>query len=550
MTDRSTTETNVYNDSLVHPEQLEKLPPCQANCPIGTDVRGWVGLIAQRKKLGYTRDEAYVRAWEHLTEFNPFPATTGRICPHPCTADCNRTEKDGPVAVNAVERFLGDWAIKKKLRIPKLETDTKPETIGVIGAGPAGLSFAYQMARRNYRVTVYEKASEPGGMLRYGIPGYRLPKDVLSAEIQRIVDLGAEIQLNATVGESVSVDQIRSQHDVLFLGIGAQLSRRLGVPGEDGEGYWTGTDYLRWLNRGQTPDLGKRVAVIGGGNTAIDSARAARRSGADVTILYRRTRNEMPAIESEIEEAVAEDIRFEFLVAPLQIERNGAAIRSVVVQRMELGPPDASGRRSPRPIEGSEVELPFDSVIVAISQEPDWHRLEHLNATRGRLETTQSGRVANDLWAGGDTLGSGIAGLAIAQGRKAAIDVHARLRGLPPPEPDGNPTISADRVKPAYYRQQDPLTVPRRAVDTWLSEPDREIHETISERAFLEETSRCLSCGQCFGCEHCWTYCNPGAFSRLEEVQPGAYFSLSIEMCEACRKCVEVCPCGFLSVRS
>ncbi len=550
MTARLTTETNVYNDSLVHPEQLEKLPPCQANCPIGTDVRGWVGLIAQRKKLGYTRDEAYVRAWEHLTEFNPFPAITGRICPHPCTADCNRTEKDDPVAINALERFLGDWAIKKKLRIPKLETDTKRESIGVIGAGPAGLSFAYQMARRNYRVTVYEKASEPGGMLRYGIPGFRLPKDILGAEIQRIVDLGAEIQLNSTVGESVSVDQIRSRHDVLFLGIGAQLSRQLGVPGEDGEGCWTGTTYLGWVNRGRTADLGKRVAVIGGGNTAIDAARAARRSGADVTVLYRRTRNEMPAIESEIEEAMAENIGFEFLVAPLRIERHGAAIRSVVVQRMELGPPDASGRRSPRPIEGSEVELPFDTVIVAISQEPDWDRLEDFNASGGRVETTKSGRVASDLWAGGDTLRSGIAGLAIAQGRKAAIDVHTRLRGLPPPEHNEKPTISADRVKPAYYRQQDPLTVPHRAVETWLVEPDREIHETISEQAFLEETSRCLSCGQCFGCEHCWTYCNPGAFARLEEVRPGAYFSLSIEMCEACRKCVEVCPCGFLSVRS
>jgi NADPH-dependent glutamate synthase beta subunit-like oxidoreductase/ferredoxin len=550
VTDPITTESNVYNDSLVHPEQLEKLPPCQANCPIGTDVRGWVGLIAQRKRLGYTRDEAYMRAWEHLTEFNPFPATTGRICPHPCTADCNRTEKEGPVAINALERFLGDWAIKKELRIPKLENDTKRESIGVIGAGPAGLSFAYQMARRNYPVTVYEKASEPGGMLRYGIPGYRLPKDILRAEIQRIVDLGVDLQLNAKVGKSVSVDQIRSRHDVLFLGIGAQLSRRLGVPGEDGEGCWTGTTYLRWVNRGRTTALGKRVAVIGGGNTAIDAARAARRSGADVTLLYRRTRNEMPAIESEIEEAVAEDIRFEFLVAPIRIERNGKAIQSVIAQRMELGPPDASGRRSPQPIEGSEVELPFDSVIVAISQEPDWHHLEDLNPSGRQVETTESGRADSDLWAGGDTLRSGIAGLAIAQGRNAAIDVHAGLRDLAPPEHHERPMIPADRIKLDYYRQRDPLTVPRRAVETWLTEPDREIHETISEQAFLEETSRCLSCGQCFGCEHCWTYCNPGGFTRLEEAQPGAYFSLSIEMCEACRKCIEVCPCGFLSVQS
>ncbi len=544
------TEANIYKDSLVFPEQLDKRPPCEANCPIGTDIRGWVGLIAQRKKLGYTRREAYLRAWEHLTEFNPFPATTGRICPHPCTVECNRTDKDGPVAVNALERFLGDWAIDKKLSTQKLETDTKPESIGVIGSGPAGLSFAYQMARRNYSVTVYERASEPGGMLRYGIPGYRLPKDILRAEIQRLIDLGVEFQLNATAGKSVSVDQLRSRHDVLFLGIGAQLSRKLGVPGEDGAGCWSGTDYLGRVNCGEAPDLGERVAVIGGGNTAIDAARAARRSGAQVTVLYRRTRNEMPAIESEIDDAMVEDVQFEFLVAPIRIERQDDVIQSVTIQRMELGRPDESGRRSPQPIEGSQAALPFDSVVVAISQEPDWLHLEEFNGNGGRLETTDSGRVKRDVWAGGDTLGSGIAGLAIAQGRKAAIDVHSRLRGLPRSKQDARPAIPADRVAPDYYDRKDPVPAPRRAVETWLSEPDREIHETISEQAFLQETSRCLSCGRCFGCEHCWTYCNPGAFTRLEEVQPGAYFSISLEMCEGCRKCVEVCPCGFLSVRA
>lgn len=543
------TEANIYEDSLVFPEQLDKRPPCQTGCPIGTDIRGWVGLIAQRKKLGYTRNEAYLKAWKHLTEFNPFPATTGRICPHPCTADCNRTEKDGPIAVNALERFLGDWAISNKISTTKVETDTKPESIGVIGAGPAGLSFAYQMARRNYRVTVYEKESEPGGMLRYGIPEYRLPKEVLRAEIQRLVDLGVEFQLNATAGKSVPVDQLRSRHDVLFLGIGAQLSRKLGVPGEDGPGCWTGTDYLGRVNRGDAPNLGERVAVIGGGNTAIDAARAARRSGAQVTVLYRRTRNEMPAIESEIDEAIAEDVQFEFLVTPIRIERQDEAIQSLTIQRMELGRRDESGRRSPQPIKGSQIALPFDSLIVAISQQPDWLHLEEFNANGDRLGTTDGGRVQRDVWAGGDTLGLGIAGLAIAQGRKAAIDVHSRLRGLPPSRHDDQPAIPADRVKPDYYDRRDPVMVPRRAVETWLSEPDREIHQTISEQAFLEETSRCLSCGRCFGCEHCWTYCNPGAFTRIEKVQPGAYFSISLEVCEGCRKCVEVCPCGFLGVR-
>ena len=352
--------------ALIKPQQVEKFPPCCSGCATGGDVRGWIAVVAQRKKLGLSETEAINRAWHMVTEMNPFPATLGRICPHPCESGCSRRDKDGAVAINALERFLGDWALDQRLALKQLEGDTKPESIGVIGAGPAGLSFAYQMARRNYRVTIYEKAEKPGGMLYYGIPQYRLPKEVIEAEVQRILDLGVELKLNVSIGKDITVHQLKEDHDALFLGIGAGHGRKLGITGEAGINVWTGTDYLGYMNRGEPVELGSEVIVVGGGNTAVDAARSARRTGARVTMLYRRTRNEMPAIASEIDDARAEGVSIEYLAAPVEIKRNGGKVKAVVVQRMELGEPDSSGRCKPVPVPGSEYKLPADSVINAV----------------------------------------------------------------------------------------------------------------------------------------------------------------------------------------
>ncbi len=304
------------------PRQVEKQAPCQGGCPNSGDIRGWIGTVAQRHKLGLSREEAYTRAWRTITDVNPFPSVLGRVCPHPCESHCNRSEKDGAVAINAMERFLGDWAIENSIPLASLEATLKPEWIGVIGAGPSGLSFAYQMARRGYRVTVYERRAEPGGMLRHGIPDYRLPPEVLEAEIRRITDLGVELRLNTAIGRDVTLAELRELHPILFLGIGAQKGRRLGVPGEEGSGVWRGTDYLDRVNHRKPVDLGRRVIVVGGGNTAIDAARTARRTGAEVMLLYRRTRTEMPATAAEVDEAIAEGVALEFLAAPVELERS------------------------------------------------------------------------------------------------------------------------------------------------------------------------------------------------------------------------------------
>ncbi len=532
----------------IDPVRDEKLAPCCAGCASGTDVRGWIAIVAQRRKLGLTEEEAYGRAWAHVTAVNPFPATMGRICPHPCEAGCNRAGKDGAVAINAMERFLGDWGLARGLALPRLdEPGVVPESVGVVGAGPAGLSFAYQMARRGYRVTVYERASTPGGALYHGIPEYRLPAAVLEAEVGRILDLGVELRLDTAVGRDVPLAALRDRHDVLFLGIGAGRGLTLGVPGEEGTGTWTGTDYLARVNRGMDVALGDRVIVVGGGNTAVDAARVARRTGADVTLLYRRTREEMPAIDAEVEDALAEGVRIEYLAAPVEILRRDGLVRAVVVRRMALGEPDASGRRRPVPVDGSDHEIPATAVIAAVSQRPDWDGLDEAAPATAWVEDARDGRIGDGLWTGGDTRGLGIAGMAIGQGRQAAEAVHARLRGPAPPRLAPREPVTQAGVRPEFYPPRERVEPPRRPPETWRTEPAAELEGTISEEAFLAEAERCFSCGQCYGCEQCFMYCSAGGFTRLKEVSPGAYFALSLDRCQACGKCTDLCPCGFLT---
>lgn len=514
-------------------------------------------MIAQRGKTGISREEAFARAWGMITEVNPFPAVLGRICPHPCEGACNRSGKDGAVAINALERFLGDWALGEKLPLNRLESDRKSESIGVIGAGPSGLSFSYQMARRGYHVVLYDEREAAGGMLRHGIPDYRLPPLVLEREIERILDLGVELRLGARVGRDVTVDELRHRHDVLFLGIGAQRSLPLDLPEAVGSGFWVGVEYLGRINRHQAVELGRRVVVVGGGDTAVDAARTARRYGSEVTVLYRRSRAEMPAGEAEVEEALGEGVRFRFLAAPVEVRRSDGRLVGLVAVRMKLGEPDESGRRRPIPLPGSEHEIPADAVIAAVSQEPDWAGLEAFHGSGRWLVSDDIGRIEDGVWAGGDVLGLGIAGLAISHGRRAAEAVHAKLRGLAAETGSGGDgagagvapeIIGPDRVRMDYYARSSPAQRPRLTAAAALARADAEVGLGLTEEEFLVEVERCMSCGACFGCEHCFMYCTPLCFTRLAEVGQGAYFALALDRCEECGKCVELCPSGFLEL--
>lgn len=530
------------------PEQMEKRPPCQEGCPNCGDIRGWIGTIAQRGKLGLSPEEAFDRAWGIIVDVNPFIATLGRVCPHPCESHCNRGDFDAPVSVNAMERFIGDWGIRHDLAPSRISDDVRPEWIGVVGAGPSGLSFAYQMARRGYRVTVYECQEKPGGMLRYGIPDYRLPPDVLDAEIGKILGLGVELELGCSVGSDVTLEDLRERHAALYLGIGAQAGRGLGIPGEELAGVWKGTDYLARVNRGETVDLGRSVAVVGGGNTAIDAARTARRTGARVTILYRRSRQEMPAFDPEVEEAREEGVEIDFLVAPVRLESTNGRLDSLVAQRMELGEPDGSGRRRPVPIPRSEFTIPVETVISAVSQAPVWDGLEALPLDGGSLVTGAGGAVEDGVWAGGDVLNLGIAGEAIVHGRRAAETVDARLRGLPEDRQDTRPAVGSERIVFEFHEPKPPALPTHVVPAARLTDPHAEVSQGITMEQVLEEASRCFSCGDCFGCQQCWMFCTPGCFTKIEEPEPGMYFTQSLDECERCGKCIEVCPCGFLDV--
>ena len=533
------------------PVQVEKTAPCQEGCANCGDIRGWIGTIAQRSKLGISCEEAFARSWRMIADVNPFPGSLGRICPHPCEDRCNRSSQDEPLAINAMERFLGDWAIEQGLELERLGNAFPEEWIGVVGAGPSGLSFAYQMARRGYRVTIYESREQAGGMLRFGVPDYRLPQDVLDAEIQRILDLGVDLKLNTAVGRDISLEALRARHASLYLGIGAQMGRGIGIPGEQGPFVWTGTDFLSRINCGEEIDLGSRVVVVGGGNTAIDAARVAKRSGAEVTVLYRRSRAEMPAIEFEIEDALEEGINLVLLAAPVRIERTtDGKLDSLIACRMRLGEPDSSGRCRPLRVPDSEFRLPLDSLIAAVSQAPILQGLDALNHEGDWLVADASGAVGHDVLAGGDVLELGIAGSAIMQGRMAAEQVVSRLRGIQNDVPmdDSLSGVGSDQVKFDSKPESDAVRGSRLAGDLRITMGSAEVVSTISEEQFLAETERCFSCGSCFGCEQCSMFCTSGCFTKVEEVMPGMYFTLALDECKECGKCVEVCPCGFLEV--
>jgi NADPH-dependent glutamate synthase beta subunit-like oxidoreductase len=530
--------------SPLRPRYAPKTPPCVGGCPGGADIRGWLTTIAQAEAYGRTNEQAYELAWKMITERNPFPAICGRVCPHPCEDDCNRKAKEGAVAASALERFIGDFAVARNFKLSMLTEERYAEKIAVIGAGPAGLSCAYQLARRGYPVTIFEAFRAPGGMLRYGIPAYRLPRSVLDAEISRILELGIELKCNVVVGRDVAIEQLRAEYRAIFVGIGAHKGLKLGVPGEDARNVFAGTEFLNHVNSGEGVMLGKRVVVIGGGDTAIDAARVSRRLGAEVTLLYRRTRAEMPAIKPEIDGALEEGVRIEFLAAPVEIIRKDGIAVGLKCIRMELGEPDASGRPRPVPKPGSEFEVEATAVIAAISQEPEFGGLANLREGEEWMKVDGWGATSTDgVYAGGDGVELGLVSIAIAQGCFAAEAIDARLRGKKLHKPDLPPPMKPEKMKLAWYKEaprheRERIPVEQRGMET-------EIESGLSDAEAQAEAKRCLSCGMCMDCEACWMYCTPGAFVKLPK---GEHYKVKLELCDGCKKCADECPSGYIEM--
>lgn len=486
---------------------------CMDACPVHTNVPGYIKLIAEGE---------YKAAYKLIRETNPLPACVGRVCYAPCQEACNRGEIDEPLCIRDLKRVPGDqWNIEE-LEVPVVaKTDKK---IAIVGAGPAGLAAANDLALKGHNVTIFEALPEPGGMLRVGIPEYRLPKEVLRQEIGYIQKLGVEIKTGVRVGKDVTLEKLKKDYDAIFVGVGAHGGIKLGVEGEDTPGVMEGIGFLRAVSLGEKVNVGKKVAVIGGGNTAIDCARTAKRLGAkEVTIVYRRSRTEMPASEEEVTAAEEEGMKIEFLTTPTRFSAQNKKLAEMECVRMKLGEPDASGRPRPIPVKGSEFTIAVDTVIAALGQAPETDFVKGLGVSlskRGTIEIDNKTGATNieGVFAGGDVVtGPAFVIDAIAAGKKAARSIHQYLTGQPieGEEPGKEPEkLSEEEVKDLKKR------FPSRSKVEMREEPVRERTKDFREAALgysaeegKEEASRCLA-GQiegCIECHECERRCEPKA---------------------------------------
>ncbi|GAB6136192.1 FAD-dependent oxidoreductase [Thermococcus prieurii] len=397
--------------------------PCQDACPAHADIQGYLALIAMGK---------YHEAVKLMKEKYILPAVLGRVCPAFCEEACRRNLVDEPVGIRLAKRFAADYDLENGPWMLEIPPSTG-KRVAVVGGGPAGLACAYYLRLKGHEVTIFEAMPELGGMTRYGIPEYRLPRDVLDKDIATVINTGIEVRTNTALGRDVSLEELREKYDAVFLAVGAWKSRKMGIPGEDLEGVMHGIEFLRKVNTGEEVKLGERVIVVGGGNTAMDVARTALRLGAKVTVVYRRSKAEMPANEREVEEAIEEGVEFLFLANPVRIIGDGR-VEEVELVRMRLGEPDSSGRRRPVPVEGSEFRVKADNVILAIGQYCDEEFLKSLGieARRGRAVVDEITLQTNvpGVFAGGDlVLGPSTVIESIATGRRGALMIDLYLRG-------------------------------------------------------------------------------------------------------------------------
>ncbi|MEW6688888.1 MAG: NAD(P)-binding protein [Pseudomonadota bacterium] len=510
----------------LRPEYVDRLPPCNSACPAGENIQGW---------LYHAESGDYEKAWRVLALDNPMPAVMGRVCYHPCEGACNRAGLDAAVGINSVERFLGDEAIRQGWRFEAPGTSTDKRIL-VVGAGPSGLSAAYHLARLGHAVTIKEAGPVAGGMMRFGIPKYRLPREVLDAEIERIMNLGVRLELNSKV-ENILQAKNEQEFDAVFLAVGAHIAKRAYIPAGSAAKVLDALSVLRSMEGEARPLLGRRVVVYGGGNTAIDVARTARRLGAEESIIvYRRTREKMPAHDFELEEALQEGVLVKWLSTIRQ-----AAEASITVERMEL---DASGFPQPT----GEVEtLAADSVVLALGQDAD---LALLEGVPGLEVKDGSVRVGPDMmtgcagiFAGGDMVpAERTVTVAIGHGKKAARHIDAWLRGKVFSKPKTNEAAIFEKLNPWYYSDA-PKTV-RPVLDVIRRQSTfEEVVQGLDESNALYEARRCLSCGNCFECDNCYGVCPDNAVVKLGA---GLRYRFNYDYCKGCGICAAECPCGAI----
>lgn len=514
----------------LRPSYISFRAPCSQACPIEQDIPFYLTSLA---------DGNLKEAWQKMLEANPFPAVCGRVCHHPCERECNRKEYDEALAIHALERFLGDWGIKGGKIEPK--RGKRDEKIAVIGSGPAGLSCAYFLSRKGYPVRVFEGMNEPGGMLRYGIPEYRLPRRVLNKEIERIESLGVEIQTGMRFGCDLGLEDLKP-YGAVFFATGAQAEQRPMITGSDHQGVWHGLSFLQDIHSQKRPSLGKKVAVIGGGNTAIDSARAAWRLGCKVTVVYRRAKEAMPAIAEEVEEASKEGVEFIFNAVPVKGIGKNRKIQAIECLRTKPGKPDASGRKKPVPIKGSNFSLPADSLILAVGERADLSFLPQGMKTENGLITADFwGRTTvPGIFAGGDAAtGQGYVSQAIASGKRAALAIERFLeKDRPDPPQNGREVAGFERINLDYFPRAPRAKLPSLPVQA-RARGFKEVHGGLGGVKAQKEAERCFSCGNCIRCHVCLVVC-PDVAIAFNEKENG--YLIDTDHCKGCGICVVECP--------
>lgn len=514
----------------LRPVYVNRLPPCNAKCPAGEKCRDWLFLA---------QSGDYEGAWKEIVEDNPFPAVMGRVCYHTCQTACNRGDLDAPVGINAVERFLGDHALKLGWKLPQ-PAEEKGKRILVVGAGPAGLSAAYHLRRMGYAVHVVESAEAAGGMMRYGIPKYRLPREVLDEEIARIEALGVEFEFGREVSD-LAAEMKAGGYAAAFIGAGASLAHRAYIPAGDAAHIMDAVSLLRSVEAsspGEEPLLGRRVVVYGGGNTAIDVARTAKRLGSEPIVVYRRTRERAPAHAFEIEEALEEGVSMKWLSTISEAERG--AIR---IEKMKL---DESGYPQPT---GEYETIEADSLVLALGQETNLSflsALPELKVEKGsvvvdeRMMTSVPG-----IFAGGDVVpGDRNVTVAIGHGKRAAKAMDAWIRGEALSAKDPEDPATFEKLNTWYYADapqkiRPQLDIVRRQTTF------EEVLEGLTEENALFEARRCMSCGNCFECDNCYGVCPDNAVVKLG---PGKKFRFNYDYCKGCGICANECPCGAIEM--